>query len=205
LDRIRPALDECEAPDEEVLEAQGLEAKERRRDTGTRAALAAMAILASLAGALVTILPNIGKLNFLNLELVKGFLGTVVGSLAVIAAFAVVYKFRISQEAVPTRATEVDESARFEEEVALALRRLGASLDHIPAGGAGDLLAELDGRKYLVEIKARTSRRLPAAMIRSLSERLSKTADQIGAHETLFVTKSPVVGLASTAAVPRVH
>lgn len=84
------------------------------------------------------------------------------------------------------------------------LRRLGASFHPIPAGRIGDLLAELDGRKYLVEARAWTSRRLPAAGIRGLSERLSRTADQIGAHETLIVTKSSIVGPAATAVVPRV-
>jgi hypothetical protein len=104
LDRIRPALEECEAPDEGVLEAQEeLEAQERRRHTRTSAALGAMAVMASLAGALVTTLPVIDKLNFLDPEWIRAFLATVVGSLGVIAGLVVFYKFRISQEAVPTR------------------------------------------------------------------------------------------------------
>src|SRR6185437_1217894 len=79
FDLIRPALDECESPDEDMLGVQ-----DRRHHIGTGAALTAMAVVASLMGALVATLADVGKLNFANPELLKAFLATAAGSLGIL-------------------------------------------------------------------------------------------------------------------------
>lgn len=196
VDRITPALSESEAKPVEEVESSLSES--RRFLSATTLAVAVMAVLASVVGALVSALPDLANLDTMQPALLfKTFLATAGASLAVITLFVVAYRLWASQEDVATRSNETEQYVRFEGVVASTLRKIGFSVRPTPPGRPGDFIVEQNGRKYVIEVKS-WPQRVPARVLADLAERLKRTANELGADEVLVVTQTPLVGAAET-------
>src|SRR5688572_11800281 len=136
LERIVPALTEAEVKPaaESALDAT----RARNNFLATAAAIGVMAVLASLAGALVAALPGVASLDKTYPDLAKSFVVTAAASLAVIGFWLAMHRIRASQENPSTRANEVERYVKFEGAVAAALQRLGFAVQPVPPGRAGD-------------------------------------------------------------------
>ncbi|WP_175837774.1 restriction endonuclease [Burkholderia anthina] len=204
VERITPALVESEA---KLVEGGVVESSEASGERSTRMrAVALMAVLASLVGALVAALPNISKLGTVqpDFNLVLTAVITIAASLAVISLFLTAYKLRAAQEEPTTKSDEMAQYVRFERDVASVLKKAGASTRAVSSGlRAGDFIAERGGRKYLIEVKS-WSRRVPSRMLAELADRLRLAAATVGADETIVVTKVPQVDTSELPQIPGV-
>lgn len=201
VDRITPALSESEA---KPVEAAVLEVAEARRVQSSRAAaIATMAVLASLLGALTTALPDLVNLDTTQPGMYKTFLATAFASLGVIALFLVTYRLRSSQEEGQTKGNLAEQYVRFERVVAVGLKKAGFTVRAVPEGRAGDFVAERRGRKYLIEVKS-WPRRVPPRILSELTERLRRSATETGADEIIVVTQVPLVDAAEALQIPGV-
>ncbi|MCZ2405946.1 MAG: hypothetical protein LC097_04315 [Burkholderiales bacterium] len=201
VERITPSLSESESkPVEEVA----LSTAETRRLEATKSvALAAMAVLASLVGALTTALPELANFDTTQPGMFRTFAATAFASLGVIAFFLVTYRLRNAQEDARTKGSEVEQYLRFEGVVAASLKKSGFLVRPVPEGRAGDFLVERRGRKSLIEVKS-WPRRVPARMLSELADRLRRTAVELGADEIIVVTQAPLVETAEALQIPGV-
>ncbi|ADP17093.1 putative membrane protein 45 [Achromobacter xylosoxidans A8] len=191
VDRITPALLESEAKPVEAVAAEEVEIKhaqiERMR------AVTLMAVLASIVGAIVAALPSIANLDTERPELLWPAILTAIASLAMIALFLTAYRIRAAQEEPTTKSQGIEQSIRFERNVASTLKKSGANLQVLSSEVvAGDFLVERDGRKFLIEVKSWT-RRVPIPVLAQLAERLRAAASSLGADECIVVTKAPII------------
>ena len=190
LERIVPALTEAEA---KPAEESAIDASRARHSfLATAAAIGIMAVLASLAGALVAALPGVASLDKTYPDLARSFVATAAASLAVIGFWLALHRIRASQENPSHRAKEVERYVKFEGAVATVLQRLGFAVAPVPPGRAGDFIAERGRRKIVVEAKS-WAQRVPAHALDELAARLRQTAGESGAGEVVIVTALPVI------------
>lgn len=199
IGRIVPALSETEGRG-----AEGLDVRTSRAWLSqTSAALSAMAVLASVAGALVAALPELANLDTHYPTLFQTLIVTAAASLGIITTWLVVYRVRNSQEELPTRGTEIDQYLRFEREVEHTLKRLGLTVRRTPPEMPGDFLAEQGERRFLVEVRS-WPRRVPAKILSELVRRLKQAAESADA-EVLIVTRAPMIEAADVQATANVR
>lgn len=201
VERITPALSESESkPVEEVTLST---AETRRLNVAKTSAITAMAVLASLVGALTTALPELANFDTSQPGMYRTFVATTFASLGVIAFFLVTRSLRNTQEDARTKSSEVEQYLRFEGIVAASLKKSGFLVRPVPDGRAGDFLVERRGRKFLIEVKS-WPRRVPAKILSDLADRLRRTAVELGADNIIVVTQTPLVETAETLQVPGV-
>jgi len=190
LGRIAPVLSQSEAApvQEEALEE--VESSERRLRT-TRAAVALMAVLTSVIGGLVTIIPEIQTLETRVRELLPLIASTAGMSLALIALFYSIARLRASQEETTNKAKELSKYFEFEAQVRKILAPLGRLAEPSGGGRGFDFLIERDGRKIAIGVKA-WSRPIPSSILTEVLKRLKHAAAQTGATEAILVTAGPV-------------
>lgn len=192
VERITPALAESEAKLAEavIVETSDVSDGQSRR----MRAVALMAVLASLVGSLLAVLPSIAKLGTVQPDFDLILMGavTIAASLAVISLFLTAYKLRAAQEEPTTKSDLMAQYIRFERDVASTLKKSGAHTRAVPPGvSVGDFIAERGGRTYLIEVKS-WSRRVPSRMLTELTNRLRLAATAVGADESIVVTKVPL-------------
>jgi hypothetical protein len=199
LNRVIPALAEAEArpSDEEATTGTG-------RDTKKQLAISLMAIMASVTGALFSVLPEVVNLDTAFPSLFKTVTFTAIASLAAISLWVVVNRVRASQEDLPTQGRDVNQYIEFEREVARTMRSAGYRLFAVPPGRSGDFLVESNGRKILVEVKL-WPRRVPAQVIAGLADRVRQSANELGADEAIIVTRNPILEEAQSMQTPGVE
>ena len=187
LGRITPALSASEAApvQEEALQEA---ASTERRVRGTQAAIAMMAVLTSILGGLVSVLPEIGDIQAKLRELLPVIAGTAAASLAAIALFSLVVRLRGSQEETPNKAKEVSRYFEFESAVRKTLEKFGKVFASTGPEGF-DFIFERGGKKIAVEVKA-WSRSVPPAILRDVGDRLAAAAQRAGASEAILVTST---------------
>lgn len=201
VDRITPALSESESkPVEEVALNS---AAARRLQITKSVALAAMAVLASLVGALTTALPDLANFDTTQPGMFRTFAATAFASLGVIAFFLVTYRLRNAQEEAGTKKSETELYLQLEGMAAASLKKAGFLVRPVPEGRAGDFFVERRGRKCLIEVKS-WPRRVPARMLSELADRLRSTATEFGADEIIVVTQIPLVNAAEALQIPGV-
>jgi len=154
----------------------------------------AMALVASILGGFVTLLPKIGmmKMDFGNL--VSALTATVAVSLGIISALYLFYRLRESQQevTVSSSSSALEQAISFEREVAKAIEKKGLKLR--PAGPRDrgyDFAIEHNGKKVLIEVKAWT-RPMPIGLLSKTVDVLDKTVQIENAEEGIIVTKTPV-------------
>jgi len=190
LERIGPILSDSEvAPVEErVVEEVATSERVLRR---TQVAIALTAVLASVVGGVVSVLPEIRTLGARIPEILPMLGGTIAGSLAVIAVFYALFRLRASQEESPSKASELSSYFDFEAQVRRLLQSSGAVVQASGADQGFDFLVERGGKKILVEVKA-WSRPVPGAILSRIAARLRQAARRAGASESVIVTKTPI-------------
>lgn len=189
LKRIVPALTDAETGP--VNEGTTRSASLPRILSTSTALLGALAAAASLVGGIVTVLPDLGSQPTKVREIIFPALATVVASLAILSVMIAVYRLRASQEAVETKAGEVNRYLGFEAEVYRLLRRLGAKVSRgSPAEGI-DFILDLPDKRVLVEVKA-WRQAMPPRLLAELAERLRASLQRSEAAEAIIVTPEPV-------------
>ncbi|AKM33333.1 hypothetical protein AB870_24375 (plasmid) [Pandoraea faecigallinarum] len=148
-----------------------------------------MGILASLVGALVAVIPSGTNMEATTRsEIVMTVRVTAIVSLALISLVASVYRFRTVQEDLDSMSAEMAQSMIFERSVFKTLKKSGVREVKLVLGDAlGDFLVDTGGRRYLIEVK-RWRHKAPISLLAQLAKRLSVSANESGAQESLVVT-----------------
>jgi predicted AAA+ superfamily ATPase len=188
LKRLMPALSESESRPVDEASGRGTSARALRTST---LLLSALAGAASLIGGIVSILPDIASASTKFRDAVVPAVATIVTSLAVLSAIIALYRLRASQEAVDTKAGEVDRYVAFEMEVARLLRRLGANPIRGRPDEGVDFIIELHDKRILVEVKS-WSQPMPTKLVAELAERLVNALKRTQASEAIVVTPEPL-------------
>ena len=186
LNRLAPVLSESESAPVQEEELEEVASTERRL-RASRAAIAMMAVLTSVVGGLVTIIPEIQTMGSRIRELLPMIAGTAGASLAVIALFYSMTRLRASQEETANKAKELSKYFAFEDQVRKTLEPFGG-VQQTSAGDRGfDFIVERGGRKIVVEVKT-WSRPIPAAILSTIVKRLKEAAARTGAADAIIVT-----------------
>ena len=153
-----------------------------------------LAGVASVIGGLVTVLPEIGKVN-INKEELFSIIFAVTGlSFTIIITVFFFYRLRESQEETTysSRSKLLKEYLDFERQVIGVIKKSGAKVSPASLRDRGyDFQVSIGGKKILVEIKS-MPRRLPTSIIGQMIQKLSEEVDKSGADEGLLITKNSV-------------
>jgi HJR/Mrr/RecB family endonuclease len=189
LKRILPSLSDAEASPISAMEERPQHVS--RMLTTTTVLLGVMAAAASAVGGLVSVLPDITSATVQLRELAVPALATIIASFIVLSTMIALFRMRASQEAIGTKAGEIDRYVAFEMEVARVMRRQNANIRRATPQEGADFVLELPGKRVLVEAKSWMSS-VPVRMISELTERLSMSIQRTGADEAVVVTPGPV-------------
>jgi hypothetical protein len=188
LKRIMPAVVEAES--EPVKEQTVIEFQTRARRPEMWSAGVALAVGASILGALVSIAPGITGLETTARELVPLVVGTLIASLALISAFMLFTRVKESQEA-PSQVDALAQYVYFEREVAKVIERADGKVVSPTTDAGYDFMVERNGKKILIEVK-NWSRPVPAALVRIVAQRLSAALERENASAAILVTASSI-------------
>jgi hypothetical protein len=190
LERIAPVLSASEVtPVQEQLVEEV--ASSRHIIRNTQVAITLMAILTSIVGGVVSVIPGIRSVQVRIPEVLPTLLGTIVGSLGVIAVLYTIFRLRASQEESPSKASELSRYFEFEEQVRKVLESTGVTVQHSGTDRGYDFLVERDGKKILVAVKAWQTP-FPGSLLGRSAGRLRETAQRNGASEAIIVTSLPI-------------
>lgn len=186
VERLSPVLVKAEqAPVEEILVA---ELPSLRKQVYSRTVIPLiMGILASIVGALVTVLSNFPDTIKLAPE---PWFTTFVASFAVITLVFLIYRLRESQEEISSK-NALQSAIDFQQEVGRVLKRTRARSELAGPDSGFDFMVTMGEKKILIDVKA-WSRRAPISIIRNLVARLSEAIKAHGANEGIIITKAPV-------------
>lgn len=190
LERIKLSLTslESEPLKEEVVEEVAYSAIQRKK---TQTAMVFMGILASLIGGLISVIPSIGTLKVASPEVLLTIAGTVIGGLITITMIYSVYRFKATQEDLPSKASELSSYFTFESQVRKVLEDLGFVVKEAMDDNGYDFMIERAGRKILIEIKA-WSRQMPRHILNNILKRLGNAAIRNQVKESIVVTRFPI-------------
>lgn len=188
LGRISPALSAFEAAPvpEEVLEEI---ASSEGRDRAMQVALALMAVLTSIIGGLVSVLPEIGEIQVRLREILSMIVVTTVGAFTATALVYLVFRLRESQEETANKAKELSKYFEFESSVRKILEKMGGVIAVNGPDRGFDLIFLRGGKKIAVAVKS-WNRPAPPTIFRSICERLLTAAERAGATEAILVTNA---------------
>ncbi len=194
LDRVVQLFDSIEvASMEENLEFE--DSSQKTFGNFTISMTVAMAVSASIAGASLTILPEIQDLvndKGALLDALPLAVATVVGSLVMISFIVIVYSSLERQQENSNRGSEIEDYARFEGEVSNLLNKydikvVKASSTYGPSH-AYDILIDREGERLLVLVK-NWNRRLPSSIISGTLAELADAVAKENASHAIVVTK----------------
>lgn len=189
LKRILPALAETEATPIDEDQARGAPI-ERMLWTST-ALLGVIAGAASIAGGIVSVLPELSMTSTSFREIAIPALTTVAASLVLLTAMIAFYRLRASQEAVSSKAGQMNRYIAFEMEVSRAFKKLGVPIRRAERAEGADFIVEIRGQRILIEVKAWTVP-MPSRIIADLAARLTANLERVGASEAVVVTPEPL-------------
>ena len=185
IDEIHPLFERLSISEEQE--------PERVEESFARSALPILlALMTSLLGAIVAVLPQLRSIAsnrkaVVDLVLVAGT------SFAIIAAYLLFHRLRDEEQESLPRSSGLRAALEFEINVFRAIKKTGLSVVRAPVQSGYDLqVTTKTGAKVLVEIKA-WARRVPTMMIRQLIERLAALVAKEGALEALIVVREPLI------------
>ena len=190
LGRITSSLTtlESEPVTEEVVEEVAHSAIQRRK---TQKAMILMGILASLIGGVISAIPFIGTLKLASSEVLLTTTLTIIGGLVTITMIYYVYRFKATQEELPSKASELSSYFTFESQVRKVLEDLGAVVKEGMANNGYDFIIEHGNGKILIETKAWFTQ-MPRQILNNILRRLNNAAIRNEVKESIIVTKYPV-------------
>lgn len=189
LERMTPVLSELETEpiQEEVVEEITLSKRIARR---TQAIVALMAIVTSLVGGLVSIIPELREIKTPNYEALTAMSVTVFVSLSLIVFVYILFRIRVSQEESPNKALELSKYFEFELRVRNLLQKMGVVVKTGERDERFDYIVEHGGRKIVIEVKA-WPRQVPDSILARIATHLREAAERRDATESIIVTKVP--------------
>jgi hypothetical protein len=179
-----------------LKEAEIIAAEKTRSSIAHRElVLATMAVIASLAGGLLSQLPNLGKISgqIFSLGNRQALLTAVLvstTSLLILSVTLWVLRFRASEEQSAYGA-ENRSSQSFERDVLKMLQRFRIPTNIAPPESSYDFDARIRGKRTAIEVK-NWPRRVPASMIRFQIKKLKSLIDSGKAEQSLLITREPV-------------
>ena len=197
LDRITSAIRIME---EQPLQEQAVEqvASQKRQRSSTTYMLATAAIVASVMGATLSVLPDIGDIventdklfSILPISIVTVFM-----SLVMISFISLVYRIRERQQDEPNRVSTTENYIAFERAVFHTLRDSGAKItqSHMgPGRNPGhDFSFERDGKVILVEVKNWT-KKIPPSLVSRTYQKLQNAVVSENAGYAFIVVPRPI-------------
>ncbi|MEN6476326.1 MAG: hypothetical protein ABFD81_20095, partial [Syntrophaceae bacterium] len=160
--RIMPAIVEVEG--EPVKERAILEIQSQTKHFITSGGTAvALGLVASMLGAVVSILPNVQIIDSPPKELIATVVATLVASLAIIMSLIFFKRVKESQEGV-SQSSSLERYATFERDVARSIEKLAGVVRAAPSDGGFDFMVEKAGKRILIEVKSWV-RPVPRAVI----------------------------------------
>ena len=186
LGRIFPVLQELEHRPVEEYRISELPSDRRRLFMKTIVPLF-LGIIASIIGVIVAKFPNLSSLLQLP---EKSTLTVFIASLSIIVGIYIFYRFREVQEQVGSE-DELRSTIKFEQDVEHVLKRIGANFTVAGRDSGADFIAEISGKKFLIEIKT-WSHRPPISLIRNVVNKLRHSVDVYGADRAILITKGPL-------------
>ena len=196
LDRITNAIQVVE---EQPLQEQAVEqvASQKRHRSSTSYMLAITAIAASVMGATLSVLPDIGDVvdNTEKLfSILPMSIATVFMSLVMISFISLVYRIRERQQDEPNRVSTTENYIAFERDVFQTLRdsRVSITQSHMgPGRNPGyDFLLERDGEMILVEVKNWTTKTPPSLVSRTYQKLQNALANENARYAFIVVPRS---------------
>jgi Restriction endonuclease len=185
--RIMPAIIEVEG--EPVKERAILEIQSKTKHFITSGGTAvALGVVASMLGAVVSILPNVQVIDSAPKELIATVAATLVASLAIIMSLIFFKRVKESQEGI-SQSSSIERYATFERDVARSIEKLVGIVRAAPSDGGFDFMVEKAGKKILIEVKSWV-RPVPRAVIARTAERLKTALDGTKADLAIIVTPS---------------
>lgn len=182
--RVSAVLEKAEAAP--VPEAHVLELPSRKERDTTWGLVGLLGLAASSLGGLASVWLIGGDGGEMWWALGAAFAMSVVA----ITMITLTYRFRESQEE-PGREAALVSALDFENEVWRALRRINALPAIGPHDAGFDFVAEVAGKKILVEVKA-WSRRPPLSLVRAVLTQLTQALEAQAADEGILVVQSPL-------------
>jgi hypothetical protein len=170
-------------------------------------ALILMAVVASFAGGVSSVLPGVTKISghvfdFASKQAFLTALSVSVASLGILLAALWVLRLKSSEEE-SARSSELRTGASFEHEVLRIFRQLSIPT-RVPEVEAGyDFDAQLNGKKTLVEVKS-WNRRVPLSLIHLTMRQMKRLIDAGKGEEAILVLKDIVAFPSLTSIDPRV-
>ncbi|HKO41780.1 MAG TPA: hypothetical protein VJU84_00695 [Pyrinomonadaceae bacterium] len=189
LQRIVPALIEAEANPIDESQDRGTPASSLLGSTSRR--LGFIAGVASVVGAIVSIIPELSSATLNLRDIVVPALATLTASLIVLGVLIAFHRLRTSQEAVTTKADAIHRYIAFEAEVSRMLKKLGVRSRPTTSNEPGDFVLDMPDGRILVEVKSWKSM-MPKMIIVQLAERLTEAIQRSRAAEAIVVTPEPV-------------
>ena len=194
LSRIIPVLEEAEATPFQEKDVVEVSTESSRKTLYQIAVPLTMGIVASLMGALVTVIPKIGTIDMDIQSLFPILIATASVSLALIISYYIFSRLKESQQEVTISSSSraIEQAINFERDVARVIEKTGLKI--LPAGPSDrgyDFAIEKDGKRIFVEVKA-WSRTMPIRILSRVVEVLEKTVDMENAAEGFVITKSPI-------------
>lgn len=190
LTRLESVIQEAEDAGVEVEEAGKSSSTFQR--TMPSVLVTALALTASLSGALVVSLPAIRQIGGLQMEIASTILASMVGSLAIIGTFLVFLRLRDTQQEEPSKQSTIDRYAQFEKDVAQVLSRLRLQRHPVPADSKeGDFLVSIGQDRILMEVKIWIRPR-PTFLLKRLVDSVNKSLKSAEATEAIIVTRDPI-------------
>lgn len=189
LKRILPAIVEAEGEpvkERAVIEMQSFAG----HFVGTGWAAVGLGLVASLFGAVVSVLPDIRVIDTAPKELLATVAATLGASLAIILGLILFKRVKESQEGT-SQSTTLERYVMFERDVARSLEKLGVSAKAAHTDGGFDFFVESGGKKILIEVKSWV-RPVPRAIIGRTVERLKIALERNAADLAVIVTPSPI-------------
>lgn len=187
VSRLLPVM--VQAEEEPVMESKAVMLAHPPRTLFNRTvALGLMGATASFIGAFIAAFPTLANLDTSYPKLFSVVLFTLVASGVLITALIAFYRFRESQQELPSKAEAVATGAAFEREVANLLAKAGLLVETSGAQDRGyDFGIQHGARRILLEIKA-WNRPMPLRVVAEVAERLRRVMAQDGASEAVIVT-----------------
>lgn len=193
LSRIIPVLEEAEATPLQEKDVVEVSTESRRKPLYQIAVPLTMGIVASLIGALVTVIPKIGTIDMDIPSLFSILIATASVSLALIISYYTFSRLKESQQEVTISSSSraIEQAINFERDVARVIEKTGLKI--LPAGRdrGYDFAIEKDGKRIIVEVKA-WYRTMPIRILSRVIEVLEKTVNMENAAEGFVITKSPI-------------
>jgi len=155
----------------------------------TNIAITIMAILASLVGGLISVIP---ALKTFPVEIPKVLLiATVLGGLVAIALSYAISRFRAAQEEIPSKESYLSEYLTFESNVRKMLQEFGTVIQPSGMDKGFDFIVKRGEKTILIEVKD-WSKPVPNAILGRVASRLRDVARKIKTTELIIVTKSSI-------------